>query len=127
MPTLPMPTHCPVTGEPLEVTRLECPTSGISIEGRFQPNEFALLPEDQLEFMRIFVKVRGNLKEVERVLGLSYPTIRLRFEGLLKVLGYEAYENVDDERAEVLELLEQGEITPEQATKKLQSINRKAG
>lgn len=127
MPTLPMPTHCPVTGEPLEVTRLECPNSGIVIEGRFQPNEFALLPEDQLEFMRIFVKVRGNLKEVERVLGLSYPTIRQRFEGLLKVLGYEAYDDVDDERTEVLALLERGEITPEQASKKLQSINRRVG
>jgi hypothetical protein len=126
MPTLPMPTQCPVTGEPLEVTRLECPTSGVVIEGRFQPNEFALLPVDQLEFMRIFVKVRGNLKEVERVLGLSYPTIRQRFEGLLKVLGYEAEADVDDERAEVLEKLEKGEITPEQATKKLQSITRKA-
>lgn len=127
MPTLPMPTHCPVTGEPLEVTRLECPNSGIVIEGRFQPNEFALLPEDQLEFMRIFVKVRGNLKEVERVLGLSYPTIRQRFEGLLKVLGYEAYDDVDDERTELLALLERGEITPEQASKKLQSINRRVG
>ena len=82
MSTLPMPTECPVTGEPLEVTRLECPTSGVVIEGRFQPNEFALLPEEQLEFMRIFIKVRGNLKEVERVLGLSYPTVRQRFEGL---------------------------------------------
>ena len=127
MSTLPMPTECPVTGEPLEVTRLECPTSGVVIEGRFQPNEFALLPEEQLEFMRIFIKVRGNLKEVERVLGLSYPTVRQRFEGLLKVLGYEAYADADDERAEVLEKLEKGEITPEQATKKLQSINRKAG
>lgn len=127
MPTLPMPTECPVTGEPLEVTRLDCPTSGVVIEGRFQPNEFALLPEEQLEFMRIFIKVRGNLKEVERVLGLSYPTVRQRFEGLLKVLGYEAYPDVDDERAGVLEKLEKGEITPEQATKKLQSINRKAG
>ncbi len=127
MPALPMPTQCPVTGEPLEVTRLECPTSGVVIEGRFQPNEFALLPKEQLEFMRIFIKVRGNLKEVERVLGLSYPTIRQRFEGLLKVLGYEAYEDVEDERADVLESLEQGDITPEQATKKLHSINRKAG
>ncbi len=127
MPAPPMPTQCPVTGEPLEVTRLECPTSGVVIEGRFQPNEFALLPKEQLEFMRIFIKVRGNLKEVERVLGLSYPTIRQRFEGLLKVLGYEAYEDVEDEWADVLESLEKGDITPEQATKKLHSINRKAG
>ena len=79
MKRLSMPTKCPVTGEPLEVTRLECPSSGVVIEGRFQPNEFALLPEEHLELMRIFVKVRGNLKEVAD-LGplLSYRPAALR-------------------------------------------------
>jgi hypothetical protein len=126
MQKLPMPTQCPVTGEPLEITRLECSSSGVTIEGRFQPNEFALLPEDHLEFMRIFVKVRGNLKEVERVLGLSYPTIRQRFENLLRALGYEAFEDVSDERSEVIGQLEQGDISPEEATKRLQSLKRRA-
>lgn len=126
MKRLPMPTQCPVTGEPLEVTRLECPTSGVTIEGRFQPNEFALLPEVQLEFMRIFIKVRGNLKEVERVLGLSYPTVRQRFETLLRTLGYEAAPDFEDERTEILGRLEQGEITAEEATKRLQALRRKA-
>ncbi len=124
---LPLPTQCPVTGGGLEVTRLECPTSGVVIEGRFQPNEFALLPEEHLEFMRIFVKVRGNLKEVERILGLSYPTVRQRFENLLKVLSYEPLDDYSDDRSEVIEELEQGEITPEEAVKRLQSIGRKGG
>ena len=123
----PMPTECPVTGAPLEVTRLECPTSGVVIEGRFEPNEFALLPKEHLDFMRLFVKVRGNLKEVERVLGLSYPTIRSRFEGLLKSLGYEAAPTFEDERAQIIDRLERGEISAEDATKKLQSLQRKAG
>lgn len=125
---LPMPTHCPITGEPLEVTKLECPGSGVRIEGRFQPNEFALLPEEQLEFLRLFVKVRGNLKEVERILGLSYPTVRNRFETLLRTLGYEAYETLPDlqsERTGILSLLEQGEIDAEEATKRLQSLGRR--
>lgn len=125
MRRLPMPTKCPVTGEPLEVTRLECPASGITIEGRFQPNEFAALPEEQLEFLRLFVKVRGNLKEVERILGLSYPTIRLRFETLLRTLGYEGFEETRNDRSEILEQLEQGEITPEEATRQLQTLGRR--
>ncbi len=75
--------------------------------------------------MRIFVKVRGNLKEVERVLGLSYPTIRQRFENLLKALGYEAFDDLSDERGEVIGLLERGEISPEDATKRLQSLKRR--
>lgn len=126
MPSLPMPTACPVTGEPLTVTRLECEASGVAIEGRFAPNEFALLPDEQLEFLRIFVKVRGNLKEAERVLGLSYPTVRLRFDGLLRTLGYEAGPDPSEERADVLERLEKGEISAEEAAKQLQSLRRKA-
>jgi hypothetical protein len=127
MSKLPMPTACPITGAPLTVTRLECETSGVTIEGRFKPNEFALLPEDNLEFLRIFVKVRGNLKEVERVLGLSYPTIRLRFEKLLLALGYEVGPDLSEGRAEVLDLLERGEIEPDEAARRLQSLSRKGG
>jgi hypothetical protein len=122
----PMPTHCPVSGEPLEVTRLHCPDSGVTIEGRFQPNEFALLPPENLEFLRLFVKVRGNLKEVERILGLSYPTIRQRFETMVSVLGYEAAPEPRagraEKRAEILERLERGEINAEEATRALRGL-----
>ncbi len=125
MPNHPMPTACPVTGEALTVTRLECEASGIVIEGRFAPNEFALLPEEQLEFLRIFVRVRGNLKEAERVLGLSYPTVRLRFDTLLRALGYEAAPDTGEERADVLDRLEKGDISAEEAAKQLQSLRRR--
>ncbi len=126
-PRLPMPTTCPVTGRPLEVTRLENPESGIVIEGRFAPNEFALLPEDQLEFMRLFVKVRGNLKEVERMLGVSYPTVRLRFEGVLRTLGYETESEVPagNERSDIVAALERGEISPEEAAAQLQRLGKR--
>src|SRR5690625_3823083 len=128
-PRLPMPVSCPVSGRPLEVTRLECPESGITMEGRFVPNEFALLPEEQLEFMRLFVKCRGNLKEVERMLGLSYPTVRLRFENVLRTLGYETEELVPEEPADgqqaILTALEEGEITPEEATERLNRLRKR--
>jgi len=118
---LPMPTRCPVTGEPLEVTRLECPASGVTIEGRFQPNEFALLSPEHLDFMRLFIKARGNLKEVERALGVSYPTVRLRLENMLRALGYETQE-IRNEREEVVALLEKGEIGAEEAAKRLKAL-----
>ncbi len=125
-PRHPMPTNCPVTGDPLEVTRLENPRSGIVIEGRFAPNEFALLPPDQLEFMRLFIKVRGNLKEIERILGLSYPTVRHRFDTVLKTLGYEGVpDDTETDRSSVLEMLEKGELTPEEATKRLKSLRKR--
>ncbi len=125
MPRLPMPTACPVTGGPLLVTRLECEESGIKIEGRFTPNEFAVLPEENLEFLRLYVKVRGNLKEVERILGVSYPTVRLRFEKLLLALGYEVGPDPAEERSTILDLLERGEIDAEEASKRLQSLTRR--
>lgn len=118
-----MPHTCPVSGSRLEVTRLESPVSGVVIEGRFEPNEFALLPEDHLEFLRLFVKVRGNLKEVERILGLSYPTVRQRLEDVLVALGYESEAippNPPRTREEILTQLEDGEITPAEAARLLQ-------
>lgn len=124
-PKHPMPTRCPVTGEPLEILLLECPTSGIRIEGRFVPNEFALLPAEHLDFMRLFVRARGNLKEVERILGLSYPTVRLRFENMLRTLGYEAAEDVADERSEVLAALERGELSAEEAAARLRALKKR--
>ena len=121
----PMPTRCPVTCEPLEVTRLRGPNSGVVIEGNFLPNEFALLDRESLDYLRLFVKVRGNLKEVERMLGVSYPTVRARFEQLLRALGYEAAaEEAGPSRADVLGRLERGEITAEEATRALKALQR---
>ena len=125
--SLPMPTRCPVTGGPLEVTRLECPESGVTIEGRFTPNEFALLSAEHLEFLRLFLRVRGNLKEVERILGVSYPTVRVRFDGMLRSLGYESppeTQEVREERTDILGLLERGEVTAAEAAKRLRALKR---
>jgi hypothetical protein len=121
----PMPTACPVTGEPLEVTRLAAPTSGVVIEGRFAPNEFALLPPEHLEFLRLFMKARGNLKEVERILGVSYPTVRLRFDHLLRALGYEIEDDGSERRSDVLAQLERGEIDASEAAQRLQELKRR--
>ncbi len=139
-PRYSMPTRCPVSGEPLEVTRLASPHSGVVIEGRFVPNEFALLPEQQLEFLRLFVRTRGNLKEVERLMGLSYPTIRQRLETLLKTLGYQADDSTEvererlnqeqrqrekaAERSEILAALERGELSASEATQKLRDLKQ---
>jgi hypothetical protein len=64
------------------------------------------------------VKTRGNLKEVERILGVSYPTVRARLDALLKALGYEAGEEEGD-RLQVLEALRRGEISVEEAVARL--------
>src|SRR5690625_7785197 len=130
-PKYAMPTHCPVSGKPLEVTALRSPDSGVSIEGRFQPNEFALLPQENLEFLRLFVKVRGNLKEMERIMGLSYTTIRLRFENLTNVLGSELTEQESRGRAggrsDIREQLEGGEREAEPRAEAQQGVVSRRG
>ena len=113
----PLPIPFPNETEAPLVTELRFQGSGTTVRGVFELNEFATLTPSNLEFLRLYIKVRGNLKEVERVLGLSYPTIRARFDTLLRAIGYEP--ELADPQDEVLEKLERGEITAEEAARKL--------
>lgn len=109
-------TICPVCGGELEITELRCKSCGTVIRGRFQACEFCNLNEDHLEFLRLFLKARGNLSEVAKRLGISHPTARQRLRELLYALGYKVEEaeevSPDDE---VIDLLERGEITVDEA------------
>lgn len=113
----PLPIPFPGVDEPPVVTALEFPEAGIQVAGRFRLNEFATLTPDNLEFLRLYIKVRGNLKEVERILGVSYPTVRARFDALLRAVGYEP-ENPDPRDA-TLSMLERGQISPDEAVRRL--------
>ncbi|WP_425147840.1 DUF2089 domain-containing protein [Deinococcus sp.] len=115
----PLPIPFPGLTEAPVVTELVFPDAAVTVRGEFSLNEFATLTPDNLDFLRLYIKVRGNLKEVERILGLSYPTVRARFDALLRSIGYEP--EAADPRDETLRLLERGEITPEEATKRLKN------
>ncbi|MEN2981200.1 MAG: DUF2089 domain-containing protein [Thermus sp.] len=115
-----LPVRCPACEGPLGVKVLFCPACGTEVAGQFPLHEFALLPKEHLDFLRLFVKARGNLKEVERILGVSYPTVRARLDALLRVLGYEVEEEGEPEaRLAVLEALRRGEISLEEAVARL--------
>lgn len=81
------PTDCPVCGQHLVVTRLGCGSCGTELAGIFAPCEFCALSASDLDTLRVFLASRGNLREVEKHLGVSYPTARLRFSELLGRLG----------------------------------------
>lgn len=118
---------CPVCESRLQVTRLHCNTCGTTIEGEFNVGRFARLGREQMSLLESFLRSRGNLKELERELGLSYPTIRGRVETLLRTLGLgdgpipaepsqAAEPQIDpDLRRTVLERLARHELTAEQA------------
>jgi hypothetical protein len=80
------PRDCPVCSNRLDVTQLGCPTCGTGLTGQFRPCEFCGLDDADREVLRVFLVSRGNMKELERHLGVSYPTVRARFDDLLRRL-----------------------------------------
>src|SRR5580658_6985423 len=74
--------QCPNCHETLRPVELACEVCGIRVSGPFQLNEFATLAEEDLHFLRIFVRSEGRIREMEAALGLSYPTIRTRLTAL---------------------------------------------
>ncbi|MCR4436906.1 MAG: DUF2089 domain-containing protein [Clostridiales bacterium] len=108
---------CPVCGNNLEVTRISCNDCGTVIEGHFQPCKFCRLTQEQRSFIDVFIKCRGNIKEVEKELGVSYPTVKNRLEDAAGALGYKSQPEIADtgKRKEVLDRLNNGEITVDEA------------
>jgi hypothetical protein len=79
---------CPVCSSELTVTRLHCRSCGTTLEGDFSVGRFGRLGRDQLVLLESFLRSRGNLREMERELGISYPTVRSRVEALVRALGF---------------------------------------
>ncbi|MFN8517977.1 MAG: DUF2089 domain-containing protein [Chloroflexota bacterium] len=77
---------CPVCDHRLEVTRLHCPECDTTLEGRFSVGRFGRLGRDQLALLETFLRARGNLRDMEREMGISYPTVRNRLEALIRAL-----------------------------------------
>lgn len=78
---------CPVCDHELSVTRLHCRECGTTLEGEFSVGRFGRLSREQLALLESFLRSRGNLREMERELELSYPTIRGRVDALVRALG----------------------------------------
>jgi hypothetical protein len=78
--------ECPSCGGPLAITALACTRCDTGISGRFRPCDFCRLSEEQSTFLRLFVQRRGNLSEMEKALGISYPTVRNKLEEIIKLL-----------------------------------------
>lgn len=136
---------CPVCEGELTVTRLHCRSCGTALEGEFGVGRFGRLEREQLAFLESFLRSRGNLKELERELGISYPTVRSRLEGLLRALGLgdgsaqppqddegepisAAEESADPdaaaERRAILERLARHEMTADQAATAIRALGK---
>ena len=128
---------CPVCSSELAVTRLHCRSCGTTLEGDFSVGRFGRLTREQLALLESFLRARGNLRDMERELGISYPTVRSRVEALIRALGFgpraDADEAVPDQevvvdraraRQDVLERLARHEISAEDAAAAIRTLGR---
>ena len=115
------PSKCAVCGSDLNITRLSCPSCKSELSGTFSPCKYCMLSEKQKSFLDVFLRCRGNIKEVERSLSISYPTVKGLLDELLTTLfpDEETKSGPAMSTAEVLDLLEKKEITAEEAARLL--------
>ena len=106
------PRDCPVCGDTLALTRLSCRSCGTELSGEFEQCEFCALTDDERDLLRVFLASRGNMKDLERHLGVSYPTARARYDGLLAKLGVERTGADAEPEAEPAEAAEAAEPPP---------------
>ena len=124
-----IPARDPVSGGPLYISELSGVDSGITIRGRFEIPRYARLDADQAEFLETFLRCRGMLNSVERELNISYPTVRARLDALLEALDLTPAkdengkrEKSTEKKRKILEQLENGEISPDEAKQRLGAL-----
>ena len=130
--------QCPACGGRLVITECRCTNCQLQLRGEFQLGSFSTLSEDQLAFIRVFLRARGNLSEAEKVLGVSYPTIRNKLEEVNKALDRAESKSVsaqepgdeaapetnplEETRRVILQQVAAGELTAIQAVEKLRNL-----
>ncbi len=120
---------CPICDQRLLVTEYACRSCGAAIRGRFDRCDLCALPSDLLHFVRLFLHVEGNLREVERRLGLSYPTVKARLAAVNAALeaaaaapsaaAFAHAPNRNEERLLLLRRLRDGELSLDEVMRRL--------
>jgi hypothetical protein len=128
---------CPVCSSELAVTRLHCRSCGTTLEGDFSVGRFGRLNREQLALLESFLRSRGNLREMERELGISYPTVRGRVEALVRAIGFGPRAEIEDldeaatepalearSREEILQALARHEMSADEAAAAIRALGR---
>jgi len=108
-------------GKRILVERVRLADKDIAIEGSFELPQLARLPMDDQIFITAFVRSHGSIKEMERIFGVSYPTIKSRLTRIAESLEF-VETNPTPSRAEILERLHQGQITAEDAIREMEAL-----
>src|SRR5690625_4213824 len=124
--TYPVIHTCPVCDHSLNVKKLGCSNCRTVIENDFSLSKFATLSAEQMHFVEVFVVKRGNIKEVEKVLGISYPTVRGKLNDIITELGHDEEKEEHKEKlrkSQVIAMLENDEINAKEAVELLKNNN----
>lgn len=108
-------------GVPVVVERVRLVEKDIAIEGSFELPQLAKLAWDDQVFITAFVRSHGSIKEMERIFGVSYPTIKSRLTRIADNLEF-VETNPTPSRAEIIERLRQGEISAEDAIREMEAL-----
>ncbi len=119
-----IPGTCPFCGKRTVTARVECKSCHTSFEGAFELPKLASLDEASQDFIEKFLVARGNMKEMQTELGLSYPTVRARLDEIVTKLGYPAEEEIGISKGEVLDMLENGDVTSEEAVELIRKARK---
>jgi hypothetical protein len=108
-------------GRPIVVERVRLADKEIAIEGSFELPQLARLAMDDQVFITAFVRSHGSIKEMERIFGVSYPTIKSRLTRIADSLEF-VETNPTPSKTEILERLHKGEITAEEAIQEMERL-----
>jgi hypothetical protein len=130
--------QCPACGSQLVITECKCPACQLQMRGEFQSGQLSSLSDEALTFIKVFLSARGNLTEVERVLGISYPTIRNKLDEINSILNRnnetiiipekttgsaeKKADSVEDARKDILQQVSDGRLSPAEAVQKLKDL-----
>ena len=117
--------QCPVCNGPLRIARLVCDACEVALEGDLPASRLSLLSLDQEQFVETFLVAGGNIKEVERQLGISYPTVRKKLDEVVRALGYAPRSQIK-RREEVLDAVDRGEMSPKEGIQLLRELQGRA-
>ena len=112
---------CPNCGDQMVITSYRCNSCFTEVHGEFEVDSFSRLDDEDKEFIELFLQKRGSIKDVGEEIGISYPTVRNRIDKIVAKLGGKV--DKKSHRIDILNMLDNGEITTEKAKQLLEEIN----
>lgn len=111
--------QCPSCGGDVHITEVRCESCSTRVQAAYRPCDFCRLTDEQATFLRIFVGSRGNLSDVEKRLGVSYPTVRAKLDEIVARLGGRPDDGGG--RRSILEAVARGDLKPDDAARRLRT------